>query len=382
VPRSDSFRLLQTHAGLAPAEVGTIRRQTGGYKAAVEALARGDLEAGFARLDRMGAIREVADELRHKELASDYLAAVRDGKSALVVAPTHAEGRSVTDRIREGLRDTGLIGSKERMFGQLVSHGLTEAQRRDPMNYRPGDVIRFHQNARGGFRKGDAVAVVGRDADGNVTVKPGKGRAVVLGLDQARHFDVYERRDLRLAAGDRLRVTRNGTTADGKGRLLNGSLHTVASFNRRGDIVLENGQVVAKGFGHLAHGYCTTSHASQGKTVDRVLVAIGPESFAAASREQFYVSVSRGRESVTVYCADKRELFEAVGRSGERLSATELSRPPKPQEDTRPARLVRHGEHIRRLKSIERMRQGVNRRDNAGRSATVAERDRNKRLER
>ena len=191
-------------------------------------------------------------------------------------------------------------------------------------------MIRFHQNARGGFRKGDAATVLGRDADGNLQVKGAAGKPAVVGLDQARHFDVYERRDLPLARGDRLRITQNGTTADGHGRLLNGSLHTVASFNRRGDIVLDNGQIVPRDFGHLAHGYCTTSHASQGKTVDRVLVAVGPESFAAASRQQFYVSVSRGRESAKVYCADKGELFDAVGRSGERLSATELNEPPRP----------------------------------------------------
>ena len=73
------------------------------------------------------------------------------------------------------------------------------------------------------------------------------------------------------------------------------------------------------------HGYCTTSHASQGKTVDRVLIAMGAESFPAASQQQFYVSVSRGRKACTIDCADKRELLDAVGRSEVRTSATELA---------------------------------------------------------
>ena len=100
VPRGDAFRLLQTHAGITAVSVGTIQRQRGNYKAAVECISRGDLDDGFAKLDRLGAIREVADELRHQELAADYVAAVREMKSALVVAPTHAEGRAVTGRIR------------------------------------------------------------------------------------------------------------------------------------------------------------------------------------------------------------------------------------------------------------------------------------------
>ena len=36
-------------------------------------------------------------------------------------------------------------------------------------------------------------------------------------------------------------------------------------------VPLDNGWVVDKEFGHLAHGYVSTSHASQGRTVDVVL---------------------------------------------------------------------------------------------------------------
>jgi conjugative relaxase-like TrwC/TraI family protein len=360
VPRGDAFRLLQTHAGLKPAEVSTIRRQQGQYRAAVQALASGDLESGFAQLDRLGAIREVPDEERHTQLAADYLIAVRESKSALVVAPTHAEGREVTDRIRTELRSAERIGEKDRVFIQLTSYGLTEAQRKGATNYQSGDVVRFQQNVKGGFKKGEAVSVVGRDKDG-VRVKRSRGRPVSLPLEEARHFDLYEKRDLPLAAGDRIRITQNGTTADG-GRLFNGSLHTVEGFDRCGNILLEGGKVVSRDYGHLTHGYCTTSHASQGKTVDRVLVALGPESFAAASREQFYVSVSRGRESVTVYCADKQELKEAVVRSSARPSATELTSRPQPAIQDR-ARLLRHGEHTRRQERLRQARQSSAARD-------------------
>ena len=60
----------------------------------------------------------------------------------------------------------------------------------------------------------------------------------------------------------------------------------------KGDIKLTNGFVVPKDYGGLTHGYVVTSHASQGKTVDVSLIALGSESLAAANREQFYVSVS------------------------------------------------------------------------------------------
>jgi hypothetical protein len=357
--------------------VGDIRRQHGEYKRAVEALAAGDLETGFARLDSMGSIREVAEGERHARLANDYLSTVREGKSALVVSPTHAEGREVTFRIREGLKAAGVLKGKERTVTQLVSHGFTEAERKDPMNYQPGDVVRFHQNAKGGFAKGEAARVIGRDDKGRVLVERTNKKSVALPLDSARHFDVYERRDLPLAAGDRIRIAQNGTAADGKGRLVNGALHTVARFDRGGNIVLDNGHTVPKNYGHLAHGYCTTSHASQGKTVDRVFVACGPESFAAASKEQFYVSVSRARESATVYCTDKQELQEAVSRSSTRVSATELAVLPKPPVERPPSR-VRLVEHIRRVTRATFVRHRAARDDKDRERGRVAERDTNR----
>ena len=82
--------------------------------------------------------------------------------------------------------------------------------------------------------------------------------------------------------------------------------------------------MVPKDYGGLTHGYVVTSHASQGKTVDKVLVALGSESLAAANREQFYVSVSRGREGVRLYTDDKAAMMDAVQGSSARLSATEL----------------------------------------------------------
>ena len=115
-----------------------------------------------------------------------------------------------------------------------------------------------------------------------------------------------------------------GKTADGKHRLNNGSQYVVDGFTRQGDIVLNNGWTVGKDFGHLDYGYVVTSHASQGKTVDRVFIGQSSESFPASSREQFYVSVSRARQQATVYTDDKESLLDAVSRSDERLSATEL----------------------------------------------------------
>ena len=307
VERGAVLRILERQAGLPVAEVKEIQRQQGAYRDAVRLLADGRTADGFDRLDALGWVKEIADSDRNRQLAADYVASVTAGASALVVSPTHAEGARVTETIRQALRDDGRLAAEEHEVPALVGADLTEAQRGRGDLYRSGDVLQFHQNAKG-FRIGQRVVV-------------GEGTAVPT--DQAARFQVYRPGTLRLAAGDRVRITRGGTSADGH-KLETGALYTVAGFTPAGDIRLTNGWTVDRGYGHLAHGYVVTSHAAQGKTVDRVFIGQSSQSWPASSREQFYVSASRGRRQVTVYTDDKDALRDAIRRSDPRLAATEL----------------------------------------------------------
>lgn len=320
VERGSPLRLLEREAGLAPVEIRDIQRQRGDYKRAVEALSEGQTEVGFRELDRLGWVRAVPDEDRYEVLTGDYAATVAEGKTALVIAPTHREGDQVTAHLRAKLKVTGSLKGDEREVRVLQSANLTEGERADPASYETGDVLVFHQNAKG-HTKGDRVVVSGQP----------------LPLDQAARFQVFRPGTLPVAKGEVLRITRNGTTLDGKHRLNNGARVTVKRLDRAGNLILSNGWKVARDFGHFAYGYVSTSHASQGKTVDRVLIGQSADSFPASSREQFYVSVSRGKERATIYTDDKAALLEAVSRSDVQLTATDLAR--KALEHPTPARL-------------------------------------------
>jgi hypothetical protein len=316
IERGAALRLLETEAGVIPAEIKNIQRQKAEYREAIKALADGNTEKGFETLDRLGWIKEAVDDERYSLLARDYVAALKKGKSALVVSPTHREGERVTTEIRAELKRTPrsnkdpkgfVLSNDDRQFPVLRDAQLTAPERADSVNYKPGDVIVFHQNAAG-FRKGDRVIA---------------GKAP-LPLKQADRFTAFRPAALSLASGDQLRITHNGKTKDGKHRLNNGAIYTVKKFTASGDIRLSNGWTIDKDFMHLAHGYAVTSQASQGKTVDRVLIGISSASFPAASREGFYVAASRGREMASIYTDDKASLLEAVGQTDDKLSATEF----------------------------------------------------------
>lgn len=173
-----------------------------------------------------------------------------------------------------------------------------------------------------------------------VSVRRENGAEDFLPLNEAKKFQLYAPEQVALAKGDRLRITMNGFASKGnndKGRLDNGTMYQVEGFTRQGDIRLSNGLVLPRNYGGITHGYVVTSHASQGKTVDTVLIALGSESLAAANREQFYVSVSRGRHGVRLYTDDKDAVLDAVKNSGARLSAMELMQSPeaKPKRNSR-----------------------------------------------
>ena len=313
VERGAPLRVLEEMAGLKAAEVTDIRRQTGEYRNVAGLLSRGETAAAVARLDALGWVRQTPELDPHGRLAAEYVAAVSRGESLLVVSPTHAEGAAVTAAVRHQLRESGLLGTDEREFARLVPLHWTEAERADAGRYGGDEVLQFHRNA-GPFRAGDRRTAA--------EVLPS------LNMSVANAFAVYERSSVRLAAGDAVRVTANGKTLARGGaaahRLNNGATYAVKGFSRAGDVELSNGWVVAKDGGHLAHGYVSTGQAAQGRTVDRVLVAHSAASAPASGRENFYVAVTRGRRSATIFTDDKAALIDAVARADHRPSATEL----------------------------------------------------------
>jgi hypothetical protein len=349
VEAGDALRILEQEGGVRLARLTEIRRQTEpGYRKAVQAIAQGTGRAaqkGFDALNKMGSVIEASGEARHSMLVRDYLQAQEEGKSALIIAPTHAEGDRLTGELRAALKEQGAIGT-EREFITRRSTGWTQAQKGDVRIYQPGMVLEFHQNAKG-FTRGDK-AVVGRDGE-RLFLQKQDGTRGALPVNQAKRFEVYRSGTMALARGDRIRITKNGEArveGQKKGaRLNNGDIFTVEGFTKEGDIRLEQGRVLPKSFGHMSLGYVDTSYASQGKTVDRVFISVGQESLPATNRQQWYVSASRGREMAKLYVEDKGEVRDRIAKTGQRLSAVELT-----------GTKVRDPWRVRIAKTLERIR--------------------------
>ena len=325
VDRGDAFRMLVEHGEIKVAALSQIRRQTGDLKRAIELLSRGQVWDGFQKLDELGAIREVDEKQRHKVLAAEYLRILQDGETALVISPTHSEGRKVTNLIRNELKAAGLV-ERERPVSVLRRLDLTQAERADHRFYEPGMIVQFVKSAPG-FAAGERLTItdIPEHQDAKVIVsRPGRATAEIDLRRTAAMIQVFQPEEIGIGQGDKIRITKNGRTLDGRSKLTNGSIETVVGFTYRGDLKLENGRVLPKTYMHIDHGYVTTSHAAQGKTVDRVLIAQGSESFGASSLEQLYVSASRGRKSAAFFTQDREGFFEAIRHSSQRMAAIDL----------------------------------------------------------
>lgn len=321
--RGDAFRLVLQQAGLKTAYMTEIFRQRGELKRAVEEVASGRAEAAFARLDRLGCVSEIAeDNARYAQAADFYRKAIREGKSVLGVSPTHVEKDRFTQEIREALRTDGRLGKTEQVVIAFQPKSLSESERRDPLSYSAGDVVEFVRRA-GPYKAGDRLDITGPNGNGGVAAT-GPNGPVTLPLQHAALFQLYRPKELRIASGDTVRCTLNGWSEGKRHRLVNGARYQVAGFAPDGGLQLTNGHTIPAGYGHLDHGYVCTSFGSQGKTVDVLILTHAKVSHPAASREGFYVGVSRARRNVHILTDCKESLKEAVSHSGERMSAGEL----------------------------------------------------------
>ena len=347
VARGDALRILERHSDFKSGQLTAIRRQRKTeYRKAVELAAQKRTVEAFAQLERMGAVAEFSDGELHASAAKSYLKALDENKSALLVAPTWNEIEVVTEKVRAELKSSGRLVGEEKEFQVFDSLSWTEAQKRDARQYCPGMAIHFHRRGHG-FEKGETVQVVAVEND-SLKIQHTDGSENFFPLDAGFvSFDVGEKRKLKVAAGDNLLLQSNWNK-----KIINGELVEVKAI--QGDsVLLADGRVIPAEYRTFTHGYAVTSHAAQGKTVDEVLVVASSRSLPAINQEQFYVSISRGRERCQVFTDDAELLRSHVTHSSARLAAVEAM----PQRDFIRTILQRGNRFLKRFR--QRLAQSI-----------------------
>ena len=315
VEASDALRILETESGLKSISLTGVHRQTNpDYREAIQIM-RSSPEEGLAKLEELGAIREVHMFDRSQAVAELHREFRIKGQDTLVVAGTHEEISHINDAIRQDRKEHGELG-RGRHFDTYVSLQWTAAQKQDTSNYQEGLVLQFNRNTKVANRH-ESLEVV-RVGPESLVARKGTGEEVSISSANVRAFSVYERRPIEVASGDSLMLTANRRDPDF--RATNGELVKVKSVDEAA-IRLEDGRTIPANYREFTHGYAITAHRSQGKTVDNVIISAD-----AMKKELFYVAASRGRSKIAVVTSDRELLRESVGVSTARQSAMELVR--------------------------------------------------------
>jgi conjugative relaxase-like TrwC/TraI family protein len=335
VTASDALIAIEKHSGLSPIEIRRIRRQDPArgktrqdraeiraYRAAVKKAATGRALDSFERLDALGWVRELSPDALHDAVVAEYLATRQRKENVLVVAQTREEVRRVNDSIRRGLALSGALVEGRKVVAQEAMD-WTEAQKRDARFYQPGQQVQFIRRY-GRFRAGDCCEVFEANEHGLVLRKDGRRSA--FSFRYADRVVVTRPVELDLAAGDRIQLKFNGRSVEGR-RINNGELATVVRVEPDERLVLEDDKGTRKTLAPtqrlFTRGYAVTSYASQGKTVDTVLLADAANR-AATNQKQWYVTISRGRRRALIFTPDRDGLRANLQNAGERELALSL----------------------------------------------------------
>jgi ATP-dependent exoDNAse (exonuclease V) alpha subunit len=314
-------------AGMATAVLNVIRRQRDPeLRRAVELASAGKAGEVIEALRQQDRITQIAPAVdRYRAIANDYLRSYEAGQRTLVVSPANEERRELNRTIRELLVERGQVGRQGFELPILTNLDLTRAQRAHARHYAVGDVIRFRRGSvKLGIERGTYGTVEASDVRHNrLTIRTTSGVSIEYAPERLGGVEVFRPESRTLSVGDRIQFR----IPDRALRVANGEFATVAAISSEQSLLQMDDSRELKAatpwLRHIDYGYASTSHSSQGATVDRVIVNIDTtRSVKLVNERQFYVSISRARYDARIYTDDANALARVVGR--EQLKPTAL----------------------------------------------------------
>lgn len=324
-----AFGLLLDH-GLSVARIETIVRQKDPeLRRAVKLTIGREHERAIESLKNR--VVEVSDrEARLRAVAGAFLEIPdAERRTALVVTPAHADRRRISAHIRAALREEGAISGPEMNAQILTNKNLTRAQRADAAHYEKGDIVRFGRTYNSlGVKKDQYLLIKDVDvASGRVVLVNPDGVFTVWDPKRAKKVEVYRPEKRCLAAGDKIRWTRNDNSL---GRY-NAELADVVDV----DLGLARAQISVGGHiqtlhldreQHWDHAYVSTVHAAQGRTADRVILHIDTGQGHLLGHESWYVGISRAKRQLQLFTDSSERLPLSITTPLEQDSAVEIVR--------------------------------------------------------
>lgn len=313
------FEQLQ-RAGMSQAYLTEIQRQKNQeIKAAVIEAANDKIPKAVQILDKY--IVEISDnEKRYQTIAKDYAKLPESERNeTLIVAGTNEARLKINALVRDNL---GIEGGSD--IKVLNGVDMTKAQAREARSYTNGMLIVSERNYKDSLQKEEQYQIKNINlAKNEITVESKSGEKLVFDPSKTSMIRAYEEDQIKLKAGEWVKVTKNDKTLD----LRNGERYLVASANEK-EVVLKKGNSdVSIPYNNkplnLQYGYATTVHSAQGLTSDRVMIDADVKSITS-NRAVFYVAISRPRNQLKIYTNERKKLASSMSRVPKKYAALEL----------------------------------------------------------
>ncbi len=293
-----------------------------------------------------GLVRSALDHLKGHTIEAGGDGAIVAAERWLSLPPSereltaiYASGRrirsAVNEAVQRGLQANGEIGPEKIALEVLDRVNFTREELRYLAAYRPGMVLEVAEAERTlALRRGE-YAVRGVDeVKGIVRLEDERGRQHAFRPARMRktgkddNLTLYERRELEVQRGDRIRWTRN----DHRRGLFNAGRATVVAIERdrvtvetsKGEqLQLKEGDPMLK---RIDLAYALNAHMAQGLTSDRGIAVMDSRERNLSNQKTFLVTVTRLRDHLTLVVDSAAKLGGAVARNkGEKASALEVT---------------------------------------------------------
>lgn len=314
-----------------------VRQQNPKALGAVYAALDGEVRKALELLDGVGGnVMETSGDVsrRYEAIIESFITLPKEERNkALIIDPSREGRQQLSLLLRSKLKELGelKITGIETVRLERVDH--TKSTKKDALNYKKGDVIKFGKEyKRQEVAKNTYWNVVGIDIKKNVLTLHSESDVQMIWNPAGtwgQACQVFSPQENELCVGDRIIWTHNDKGL-GLTNGMKGSIESVDSDSQTVDVKFNNGmsrKLELKKFAqqHWSYDYVTTAHASQGMTADKVFYHA--ESFRRnlASQKSFYVSISRAKFE-TVVVTDNRVSLEQqiMEHSGEKQNAIEL----------------------------------------------------------
>jgi ATP-dependent exoDNAse (exonuclease V) alpha subunit len=312
---------------MAVARLTTIRRQKDpDLRRVVELNAGGRTDEAIDLLIEQKRIVEIPDTTkRYERIAGEYLQAHEAQLRCLVVSPANDERRELNQAIRSTLVAHAYVGTLGQQHQVLSPRDMTPQQLQHARSYHDGDVIHFRRGSKAQAIPKNAYLTVAAVNDETLTLRAQNDRLVEFDPSRWKGLSVYTSETRTIAVGDRL----EWREPDNKRRIANHEYATIRKLDHRNiEVQFDKGRRLSLPLADARKvdlGYASTSHASQGSTVQRVILNVDSTRHVdLVNIRQWYVGGSRAELDARVYTDSVQGMRRAVSRTQEKELALDV----------------------------------------------------------